>query len=90
MGYGQGQAGWNDVPHFDREGHYRTQEQEDIRRQRRPRPDGGGGATPAGVSLLAKFVLLCGVVGFGVWIPFVGQGLIIEETGRARGKTDDR
>lgn len=89
MGYGQGQAGWNDVPHFDREGHYRTQEQEDIRRQRRMRQENGLGEFAEGGSLLAKFVLICGVVGFAVWIPGVVEGLMMGQRGRPRGKTDD-
>ncbi len=89
MGYGQGQAGWNDVPHFDREGHYRTQEQQDIRRQRRMQQEAGLGEYAEGGSLLAKFVLICGVVGFAVWIPGVVEGLMIGDKGRPGGKTDD-
>ena len=38
MGLGQGQSGFsNDVPHFDQEGHYRTQKSQEKRRRDRAR-----------------------------------------------------
>ncbi|MCJ1459058.1 hypothetical protein MMC28_009435 [Mycoblastus sanguinarius] len=68
FGPGQGQAGYsNDVPHFDREGHYRTQEQQDQRRRRRLEEDSmdyaGGG------SMMLKFFLISAVVTFAFSIP---------------------
>ena len=89
MGYGQGQAGWNDVPHFDREGHYRTQEHQDMRRQKRMQQEAGLGEYAEGGSLLAKFVLVCGVVGCAVLIPGVVEGFMIGERGKPGGKKDD-
>ena len=89
MGYGQGQAGWNDVPHFDREGHYRTQEHQDMRRQRRMQQEAGLGEYSEGGSLLAKFVGICGVVGFAVLIPGVVEGFMVGGNGKPDGKTDN-
>ena len=72
LGHGQGRAGWNDVLHFDQEGHYRTQEQQDLRRKRRLQNEsveyGKGG------SMLARFVLISAVVGFAFWIPTLIEG----------------
>ncbi|KAL8745591.1 MAG: hypothetical protein Q9190_002274 [Brigantiaea leucoxantha] len=55
------QANWsNDVPHFDHEGHFRTQERQDQRRRRRASEEaidyGGGG------SIILNFVLVSGVL----------------------------
>ena len=59
---GQAQAGWdNDVPHFDREGHRRTQDQQERRRilRRRTGEDDMG---YGGASMLIQFLLVGGVV----------------------------
>ena len=53
------------------------------------RQENGLGEFAEGGSLLAKFVLICGVVGFAVWIPGVVEGLMVAERGRSRGGTDD-
>ena len=63
LGPGQGRAGLDhDVPHFDREGHARTQAQQDRRRRRRLAEenveyDGGG-------SVLLRFALVGAVISF--------------------------
>lgn len=63
IGTGESQNDWiniNDVPHFDRDGHYRTQEQQEQRRMRRIREDSvdyeGGG------NMLINFILIVGVI----------------------------
>ena len=59
---GQAQTGWdNDVPHFDREGHRRTQDQQERRRilRRRTGEDDMG---YGGASMLIQFLLVGGVV----------------------------
>ena len=61
MGYGQGQAGFsNDVPHFDQERHYRTQEQQDQRRRRRLREESLGYKEGGGMAI--RFLLITGIV----------------------------
>ena len=71
IGLDRSQANWsNDVPHFDRDGHYRTQEQQELRRMKRVReysdhPDPGG-------SVLINFAVIGGVITFAYLIsaPF--------------------
>lgn len=68
-GYGPGQAqtGW-DVPHFDREAHLRTQEQQERRwmlRRRNGEDDVGYG----GKGMLIQFLLLSGIVSVAVVLP---------------------
>ena len=70
FGPGGAPAGWdNDVPHFDRDAHYRTQESQDERRRRRLEDDavynGGGG----GVWL--NFFILSGVVALAASFPLI-------------------
>ena len=70
LGPGGAQAGWDhDVSHFDRDAHYRTQEQQDERRRRRLEEDavysGGGGG------VWANFFLLSGVVALASSIPLI-------------------
>jgi len=67
-GPGQEQAGFgNDVPHFDRHGHSRTQEQQDHRRRRRLQQErvehSEGGST------FVKFALTAAVVTFAFSVP---------------------
>lgn len=50
----------DDVPHFDREGHFRSQEQEDERRKRRIQPGNFHQDRPRG--MLINFLLVGGVV----------------------------
>lgn len=61
IGIGGSQTGWdNDVPHFDRDGHYRTQEQQEQRRIKRNRGDSVD--YESGGSILIKFALVGGVL----------------------------
>ena len=73
MGYGQGSGvGWNDVRHFDREGHLWTHEQQDLRRKRRM--EGGrmdGGRDSRGFVL--NFALIGTVVGFACFMPVLWE-----------------
>ncbi|KAL9073191.1 MAG: hypothetical protein Q9161_003023 [Pseudevernia consocians] len=67
FGPGQGQTGFNDVPHFDKEGHHRTQEQQDQRRRRRMKEESVEFAE--GGSVLIHFFLIAAVVTFALSIP---------------------
>ncbi|KAL9128113.1 MAG: hypothetical protein Q9175_007596 [Cornicularia normoerica] len=67
FGPGQGQAGLNDVRHFDREGHHRTQEQQDQRRRRRMEEESVGFVE--GGSVLFQFLLITALVTFAFSIP---------------------
>lgn len=77
MGPGQTPFGHeNDVPHFDREGHFRTHVNQQNRRQQRKR-ESGWGEIPMGHaprSTLVNFLFVSGIIGLGVFIP----GLIFE------------
>lgn len=77
MGPGQRPFGHeNDVPHFDRERHFRTHENQQNRWQQRKR-DSGWGEIPTGHeprSTLANFLFVSAIIGLGVFIP----GLIFE------------
>lgn len=65
---GQGQAGFNqDVSHFDQDGHYRTQEQQDLRRKRRLRDEGGDNIENNGI--LLRFVMVGSVLTFAFSFP---------------------
>ena len=72
FGPGQGQAGFNDVPHFDRERHHRTQEQQDERRRRRIEDESVG--FTEGSSVLFQFLLITTVVTFALSIPSLLDG----------------
>ncbi|KAI9814999.1 MAG: hypothetical protein M1827_002842 [Pycnora praestabilis] len=67
FGIGGAQATWDDVPHFDREGHLRTQEQQDQRRRRRMTeeliPTGGGG------SVLINFIFVGSIISLAIFLP---------------------
>ncbi|RDW60860.1 hypothetical protein BP6252_12243 [Coleophoma cylindrospora] len=72
-GMGPGQHPWrdrNDVPHFDREGHFRTQDsiysKQERRRQSRSERYADIGAPPG---MLANFIFVGGVVLFAVFVP---------------------
>jgi len=68
MGPGQQPYGrMNDVPHFDREAHYRTQENHDKRRKKRISEHD----IPVGPNrgMLANFLFVSGIVSFGVFVP---------------------
>ena len=69
FGPGQGQIGYNNVPHFDQEGHHRTQEQQDQRRRRRLEEESVGSAD--GGSVLFQFLLVTVVIMLALSIPAV-------------------
>ena len=61
--------GWsNDVPHFDRDGHFRTQEQQEQRRKKRIE-EGNGEYSRSGGDVLLKFVVVGGVVALACGLP---------------------
>jgi len=67
FGPGQAQSGW-DVPHFDREAHLRTQEQQQRRwmlRRRTGEEDGVYG----GAGMLFQFLLVGGVISLALVLP---------------------
>ena len=69
-GMGPGQRPWdhgNDVPHFDKEGHFRTHDNYDRRRKRRTSQD----YTPVGETrgTLANFLFVGGIISLGVFVP---------------------
>ena len=67
-GFGQGQVDWS-MPHFDREAHHRTHEQQDLRRQKRLQEESV--EYDEGGSVLVKFILITVVVSFAFSIPTV-------------------
>lgn len=83
MGAGQHPLGnASDVPHFDRDGHFNSQEkQEQRRRKRAGKGDRSVGDLPPGT--LAMFVVVGGIVSIGVFVP----SLIFERFSRT-GKKD--
>lgn len=71
-GMGPGQQPWghdrmNDVPHFDREGHFRTHESYDKRRRQRIRQDYVPTAETRGT--FANFVFVGSIISLGVFVP---------------------
>jgi hypothetical protein len=84
MGYGHGQWG-NDVPHFDKEGHFRTHHGYEMRRRERM----GGNFEPREErGVLGQFLLLGGILFVGVVVPV----LVMEKLGRidVQKKRNDR
>ncbi|KAL2073160.1 hypothetical protein VTL71DRAFT_10484 [Oculimacula yallundae] len=75
-GMGHGQKPWghdevNDVPHFDREGHYRTQENQSRRWQRRKGMEDrqvSAEDIPRG-GMLANFFFVGGILSLGILVP---------------------
>jgi hypothetical protein len=68
MGPGQRPFGHeNDVPHFDREGHFRTHTNQEHRRQRRM--SGIHIPTEPERSTLANFIFVGSIISLGVFIP---------------------
>jgi len=72
FGPGQGQSGFDYIPHFDREGHHRTQEEQDRRRRRRLEEESV--AYAEGGSMALKFFVLTAVVMFAFSIPSMFDG----------------
>ncbi len=71
FGPGQAQTGW-DVPHFDREAHLRTQEQQQRRwmlRRRTAEED----AVYGGAGMLIQFLLVGGVISLALVLPSLFQ-----------------
>lgn len=66
FGPGQGHNGFDYIPHFDREGHHRTQEQQDERRRRRQ--EGSLAYVDRGSTIL-KFFVITAVLMFAFSIP---------------------
>jgi hypothetical protein len=61
----------DDVPHFDREGHYRTQENNSQRWQRR-REIGEKGWVPSGEAprgTFTNFLFVGGIISLGIFVP---------------------
>lgn len=80
FGIGGSQTDWNsDIPHFDRDGHYRTQEQQEQRRMKRIRKDSVD--YDSGGSMLLNFVLIGGVISLAYMISTT------VENGRVRNKS---
>ena len=72
----------NDVPHFDREAHYRTQEQQDQRRRRRLQEESVDYGGSRG-GMLINFLFVGGVLALAGSLPF-----IFEKKGVLRRKDD--
>lgn len=69
-GFSEQYDGWgNDVPHFDREGHYQRQEQQEQRRQRKSQDDFVN--SNHGGSMLINFICIGGVISLGCLIPTI-------------------
>jgi len=91
-GMGPGQRPWghgNDVPHFDKEGHFSTHESIDQRRRNRMRRNEesrGEDDMGRGMGLLGQFFLLSGIMAFGVLIP----GLVFEQMTRTPKKKEKK
>ena len=79
---GQEHAGFNDVPHFDQEGHHRTQEMQDERRRRRIEDESVGFAD--GGSVMFQFFLVAAVIILALSIP-----TIFDKSKDRRRKKDD-
>jgi len=72
-GLGAAQHGWNsDVPHFDRESHFRTQEQQDQRRRRRM--EEGAYTVADGSGMLFKFIFVGSIVSMACFLPALFEG----------------
>lgn len=61
-------GGSNNVPHFDRQGHFRTQEQQDLRRKRRMEEQTTYDYAGSG-SMLINFILVGTAVSLACFMP---------------------
>jgi hypothetical protein len=90
MGPGQspfGQGAEDDVPHFDREGHFNTHKRNSARYQRRRERNMAEGYVPSGDAprgTLANFLFVGGIISLGVFVP----SLLFERRVRKKGKED--
>lgn len=79
-GMGPGQQPWghgNDVPHFDKQGHFRTHEgiQAERRRQRgKMSGEGRAQSDERQLGLMGQFLLISSLIGLTMWLP----GLLFE------------
>lgn len=81
--YQTGRSGWsNDVPHFDREGHYRTQEQQDARRRRKLEEEASMYERDKS-DILVKFLGVGAIVMFAGTIPML-LGAFFDDTRKRR------
>ena len=77
-GMGPGQQPWgqgNDVPHFDKEGHFRTHESiEAVRRRQAQRQRGvavKGERVARGSGFWTQFMVMFSLLSLGIWLPGV-------------------
>jgi len=88
MGLGQtpfGQGAENDVPHFDREGHFNTHMRNSARYQRRR--DRNQGHVPSGEmprGTLGNFLFVGGIISLGIFVP----SLLFERMVRKKGQEE--
>ena len=88
---GPGQQPWghgNDVPHFDKQGHFRTHEGIQAERRRQQRRTSGEervNSDARSSGLMGQFLLVTAVVGLTVWVP----GFLLERLTRT-GKREER
>lgn len=85
MGFGDtpfGKAWEYDVPHFDRDGHYRTHLNHDRRRRRRSAPGEGSSGIDSTGGILANFVIVSTVLGFVAFAPM----MVFSQVGQKKDK----
>jgi mannosyl-oligosaccharide alpha-1,2-mannosidase len=58
-----------EIPHFDREGHLRTQRRQESRKRAKMKGTVMEDAMPSS-SLVGQFFLVGGLIVFGAWFPF--------------------
>lgn len=85
---GPGQKAWghdemNDVPHFDREGHHRTQEKQSRRWQQRKVTEDRQIPEELPTSTLANFLFISAILSVGILVP----GFVYEKMTR-NGKSE--
>ncbi len=68
MGTGEAPFGMGDVPHFDKERHYRTQENQDKRWQRR-RDENFVQSGEVEPSTFTNFFMIGGILGLTILLP---------------------
>ncbi len=60
------------MPHFDRDGHFRTQEQQELRRRRRmAAADDAVSFEGGGSSMLLNFLFVGGIISLAIVVPTV-------------------
>ena len=80
FGPGQDPMGWDkDVPHFDRESHFRTQEQQDHRRRRRIEETSVEYDRGSGGDVLRLFLVVGGVLSLACAVPSVFMSGVVRK-----------